>query len=77
AELSSVQQRLDKQSTESKESGIWGTYQHNNLAVKGRAANFDQTLNGITLWGDKATALADGVWREGGFASASTSSIKT
>ncbi|ABS47571.1 MULTISPECIES: autotransporter YapB [Yersinia pseudotuberculosis complex] len=77
AELSSVQQRLDKQSTEANESGIWGTYLHNNFAVKGRAANFDQTLNGITLGGDKATALADGVLSVGGFASASTSSIKT
>ncbi|AIN12654.1 autotransporter YapB [Yersinia pseudotuberculosis] len=77
AELSSVQQRLDKQSTEANKSGIWGTYLHNNFAVKGRAANFDQTLNGITLGGDKATALADGVLSVGGFASASTSSIKT
>ncbi len=77
AELSSVQQRLDKQSTEANESGIWGTYLHNNFAVKGRAANFDQTLNGITLGGDKATALTDGVLSVGGVASASTSSIKT
>ncbi len=77
AELSSVQQRLDKQSTEANESGIWGTYLHNNFAVKGRAANFDQTLNGMTLGGDKATALTDGVLSVGGFASASTSSIKT
>lgn len=77
AELSSVQQRLDKQSTEANESGMWGTYLHNNFAVKGRAANFDQTLNGMTLGGDKATALADGILSVGGFASASTSSIKT
>ncbi|CRY61547.1 outer membrane autotransporter [Yersinia pseudotuberculosis] len=77
AELSSVQQRLDKQSTEANESGIWGTYLHNNFAVKGRAANFDQTLNGMTLGGDKATALTDGVLSVGGFASASTSSTSS
>ncbi|CNE76779.1 pertactin family virulence factor/autotransporter [Yersinia similis] len=77
AELSSVQQRLDKQSTETNQSGMWGTYLHNNFEVKGRAANFDQTLNGMTLGGDKATVLVDGVLSVGGFASSSTSNIKT
>ncbi len=77
AELSSIQQRLDKQSTETNQSGMWGSYLNNNFAVKGRAANFDQKLNGMTLGGDKATALADGVLSIGGFASYSSSDIKT
>ncbi len=77
AELSSIQQRLDKQSTETNQSGMWGSYLNNNFAVKGRAANFDQKLNGMTLGGDKATALADGVLSVGGFASYSSSDIKT
>ncbi|CFU99383.1 autotransporter outer membrane beta-barrel domain-containing protein [Yersinia pseudotuberculosis] len=77
AELSSIQQRLDKQSTEANQSGMWGNYLNNNFEVKGRAANFDQKLNGMTLGGDKATALADGVLSIGGFASYSSSDIKT
>ncbi|BFI65634.1 autotransporter protein [Yersinia pseudotuberculosis] len=77
AELSSIQQRLDKQSTEANQSGMWGSYLNNNFEVKGRAANFDQKLNGITLGGDKATSLADGVLSIGGFASYSSSDIKT
>ncbi|AHK18030.1 autotransporter [Yersinia similis] len=77
AELSSIQQRLDKQSTEANQSGMWGSYLNNNFEVKGRAANFDQKLNGMTLGGDKATALADGVLSIGGFASYSSSDIKT
>ncbi|CNK38911.1 autotransporter protein [Yersinia pseudotuberculosis] len=77
AELSSIQQRLDKQSTETNQSGMWGSYLNNNFEVKGRAANFDQKLNGITLGGDKATSLADGVLSIGGFASYSSSDIKT
>ncbi|CNB73331.1 autotransporter outer membrane beta-barrel domain-containing protein [Yersinia pseudotuberculosis] len=77
AELSSIQQRLDKQSTETNQSGMWGSYLNNNFEVKGRAANFDQKLNGMTLGGDKATALADGVLSVGGFASYSSSDIKT
>ncbi len=77
AELSSIQQRLDKQSTETNQSGMWGSYLNNTFAVKGRAANFDQKLNGMTLGGDKATALADGVLSIGGFASYSSSDIKT
>jgi outer membrane autotransporter protein len=77
AELSSIQQRLDNQSTEANESGMWGTYLNNNFEVKGRAANFDQKLNGMTLGGDKATALGDGVLSIGGFAGYSSSDIKT
>ncbi|CNB14477.1 autotransporter outer membrane beta-barrel domain-containing protein [Yersinia similis] len=77
AELSSIQQRLDKQSTEANQSGMWGSYLNNNFEVKGRAANFDQKLNGMTLGGDKATPLADGVLSIGGFASYSSSDIKT
>ncbi|WP_404273587.1 autotransporter outer membrane beta-barrel domain-containing protein [Yersinia similis] len=77
AELSSIQQRLDKQSTEANQSGMWGSYLNNNFEVKGRAANFDQKLNGMTLGGDKATPLVDGVLSIGGFASYSSSDIKT
>jgi outer membrane autotransporter protein len=77
AELSSIQQRLDTQTTEANASGMWGTYLNNQFAVKGRAANFDQTLNGITLGGDTATPLADGVFSIGGFTSTSGSTIKT
>lgn len=77
AELSSVQNRLDKQSTSANESGVWGTYLNNNFKVKGTAANFDQNLNGMTLGGDKAALLDNGVLSVGGFASYSSSNIKS
>ncbi|WP_050127399.1 autotransporter outer membrane beta-barrel domain-containing protein, partial [Yersinia aleksiciae] len=77
AELSSIQNRLDKQSTSANESGVWINYLNDNFDVKGTAANFKQKLNGVTLGGDKAIALGDSVLSLGGFASHSSSDIKS
>lgn len=77
AELSSIQNRLNKQSTAANESGVWVTYLNNNYQVKGTAANFNQKLNGLTFGGDKAIELGNGVLSLGGFASRSSSNIKS
>ncbi|WP_145932052.1 autotransporter outer membrane beta-barrel domain-containing protein [Yersinia bercovieri] len=77
AELSSIQNRLDKQSTSANESGVWINYLNNNFKVKGTAANFDQKLNGITLGGDKAIEVGDSVLSIGAFGSQSSSDIKS
>ncbi|WP_145496504.1 autotransporter outer membrane beta-barrel domain-containing protein [Yersinia bercovieri] len=77
AELSSIQNRLDKQSTSANESGVWINYLNNNFKVKGTAANFDQKLNGVTLGGDKAIEVGDSVLSIGGFAARSSSDIKS
>ncbi len=77
AELSSIQNRLDAQRSVANESGVWVNYLNNNYQVKGSAANFDQKLNGATLGGDKAIELGDAVLSIGGFASRSSSSIKS
>ncbi|WP_145590760.1 autotransporter outer membrane beta-barrel domain-containing protein [Yersinia aleksiciae] len=77
AELSSIQNRLDKQSTSANESGVWINYLNDNFDVKGTAANFKQKLNAVTLGGDKAIALGDSVLSLGGFASHSSSDIKS
>lgn len=77
AELSSIQNRLDKQSTSANESGVWINYLNNNFKVKGTAANFDQKLNGVTLGGDKAIEVGDSVLSIGAFGSQSSSDIKS
>lgn len=77
AELSSIQNRLDKQTTSANESGVWINYLNDNFKVSGTAANFDQKLNGMTLGGDKAIDLGDSVLSVGGFGSYSNSDIKS
>ncbi|MDN0109307.1 autotransporter outer membrane beta-barrel domain-containing protein [Yersinia mollaretii] len=77
AELSSIQNRLDKQTTSANESGVWINYLNDNFKVSGTAANFDQKLNGMTLGGDKAIDLGDAVLSVGGFGSYSNSDIKS
>ncbi|HHL2729594.1 TPA: autotransporter outer membrane beta-barrel domain-containing protein [Yersinia enterocolitica] len=77
AELSSIQNRLDKQSTSANESGVWLTYLNDNYDVKGTATNFKQKLNGMTLGGDKAMELGEAVFSIGAFASHSSSNIKS
>ncbi|CCV54431.1 autotransporter outer membrane beta-barrel domain-containing protein [Yersinia enterocolitica] len=77
AELSSIQNHLDKQTTDANESGVWLTYLNDNYKVKGTAANFDQKLNGVTLGGDKAIEVGDAVVSVGAFASHSSSNIKS
>lgn len=77
AELSSIQNRLDKQTTSANESGMWINYLNDNFKVSGTAANFDQKLKGMTLGGDKAIDLDDAVLSVGGFGSYSNSDIKS
>ncbi len=77
AELSSIQNRLDKQSASANESGVWLTYLNDNYDVKGTATNFKQKLNGMTLGGDKAMELGEAVFSIGAFASHSSSNIKS
>ncbi|CFR06869.1 pertactin family virulence factor/autotransporter [Yersinia frederiksenii] len=77
AELSSVNNRLDRLTTFSHEDGIWLTYLNNNFKVNGTATNFDQTLNGVTLGADKTAEMDNGALTFGGFFSHSNSSIKT
>ncbi|ENA3445111.1 autotransporter outer membrane beta-barrel domain-containing protein [Yersinia enterocolitica] len=77
AELSSIQNRLDKQSASANESGVWLTYLNDNYDVKGTATNFKQKLNGVTLGGDKAMELGEAVFSVGAFASHSSSNIKS
>ncbi|HHH0543702.1 TPA: autotransporter outer membrane beta-barrel domain-containing protein [Yersinia enterocolitica] len=77
AELSSIQNHLDKKTTDANESGVWLTYLNDNYKVKGTAANFDQKLNGVTLGGDKAIEVGDAVVSVGAFASHSSSNIKS
>ncbi|HDL8771332.1 TPA: autotransporter outer membrane beta-barrel domain-containing protein [Yersinia enterocolitica] len=77
AKLSSIQNHLDKQTTDANESGVWLTYLNDNYKVKGTAANFDQKLNGVTLGGDKAIEVGDAVVSVGAFASHSSSNIKS
>lgn len=77
AELSSIQNRLDKQSSSANESGVWLTYLNDSYNVKGTATNFNQKLNGMTLGGDKAIDLGNAVFSIGSFASYSSSNIKS
>ncbi|EPA3130353.1 autotransporter outer membrane beta-barrel domain-containing protein [Yersinia enterocolitica] len=77
AELSSIQNRLDKQSASANESGVWLTYLNDNYDVKGTATKFKQKLNGMTLGGDKAMELGEAVFSIGAFASHSSSNIKS
>ncbi|WP_145523244.1 autotransporter outer membrane beta-barrel domain-containing protein [Yersinia rohdei] len=77
AELSSIQNRLDKQSVFANESGVWGTYLNNNYQVKGTATNFSQKLNGMTLGGDKTFEVGNAIFSVGGFASHSSSNMKS
>lgn len=77
AELSSIQNRLDKQSASANESGVWLTYLNDNFDVKGTATNVKQKLNGVTLGGDKAMELGEAVFSIGAFASHSSSNIKS
>ncbi|WP_231718376.1 autotransporter outer membrane beta-barrel domain-containing protein, partial [Yersinia rohdei] len=77
AELSSIQNRLNKQSVSANESGVWGTYLNNNYQVKGTATNFSQKLNGMTLGGDKAFEVGNAIFSVGGFASHSSSNMKS
>lgn len=77
AELSSIQNRLDKQSASANESGVWLTYLNDNYDVKGTATNFKQKLNGMTLGGDKAMELGEAVFSIGAFTSHSSSNIKS
>lgn len=77
AELSSIHNRLDAQRSAGNESGVWANYLNNNYQVKGTAANFDQKLNGVTLGGDKAIDLGEATLSLGGFASHSSSNIKS
>ncbi|CNF26112.1 autotransporter protein [Yersinia rohdei] len=77
AELSSVQNRLDRLATFSSEDGVWGSYLNNQFSVNGTAANFSQSLNGMTLGGDKTAAMDNGSLTLGGFASYSRSTIKS
>lgn len=77
AELSSIHNRLDAQRSAGNESGVWANYLNNNYQVKGTAANFNQKLNGVTLGGDKAIDLGEATLSLGGFASHSSSNIKS
>ncbi|WP_246103939.1 autotransporter outer membrane beta-barrel domain-containing protein [Yersinia kristensenii] len=77
AELSSIHNRLDKQSSAANESGVWLTYLNDSYDVKGTATNFNQKLNGMTLGGDKAIELGDAVFSVGSFASHTSSNIKS
>lgn len=77
AELSSVNNRLDRLATFSHDDGVWLTYLNNNFKVNGTATNFDQTLNGLTLGADKTAEMDNGSFTFGGFASHSHSSVKT
>lgn len=77
AELSSIHNRLDAQRSTGNESGVWANYLNNNYQVKGTAANFDQKLNGVTIGGDKAIDLGEATLSLGGFASHSSSNIKS
>ncbi|CQI99188.1 autotransporter outer membrane beta-barrel domain-containing protein [Yersinia frederiksenii] len=77
AELSSIQNRLDKQSTSANKSGVWVNYLNDNFKVSGTAANFDQKLSGMTFGGDKAIEIGDSVLSIGGFGSYSNSDIKS
>ncbi|CNI10018.1 autotransporter protein [Yersinia massiliensis] len=77
AELSSIQNRLDKQSTSANKSGVWVNYLNDNFKVSGTAANFDQKLSGMTFGGDKAIEIGDSVLSVGGFGSYSNSDIKS
>lgn len=77
AELSSVNNRLDRLATFSHEDGIWLTYLNNSFKVNGTATNFNQTLNGVTLGADKTAEMDNGSMTLGGFFSHSNSSIKT
>ncbi|WP_145531064.1 autotransporter outer membrane beta-barrel domain-containing protein [Yersinia alsatica] len=77
AELSSIHNRLDAQRSAGNESGVWANYLNNNYQVKGTAANFDQKLNGVTIGGDKAIDLGEATLSLGGFASHSSSNIKS
>ncbi|WP_261374173.1 autotransporter outer membrane beta-barrel domain-containing protein [Yersinia massiliensis] len=77
AELSSIQNRLDKQSTSGNKSGVWVNYLNDNFKVSGTAANFDQKLSGMTFGGDKAIEIGDSVLNVGGFGSYSNSDIKS
>ncbi|MFL4557646.1 autotransporter outer membrane beta-barrel domain-containing protein [Yersinia kristensenii] len=77
AELSSIHNRLDKQSSATNESGVWLTYLNDSYDVKGTATNFNQKLSGMTLGGDKAIELGDAVFSVGSFASHTSSNIKS
>lgn len=77
AELSSIHNRLDAQRSAGNESGVWANYLNNNYQVKGTTANFDQKLNGVTIGGDKAIDLGEATLSLGGFASHSSSNIKS
>ncbi|CRY55198.1 autotransporter protein [Yersinia intermedia] len=77
AELSSIQNRLDKQSTSGNKSGVWVNYLNDNFKISGTAANFDQKLSGMTFGGDKAIEIGDSVLSVGGFGSYSNSDIKS
>ncbi|WP_145576739.1 autotransporter outer membrane beta-barrel domain-containing protein [Yersinia alsatica] len=77
AELSSVNNRLDRLATFSHEDGLWLTYLNNSFKVNGTATNFNQTLNGVTLGADKTAEMDNGSMTLGGFFSHSNSSIKT
>ncbi|WP_254844325.1 autotransporter outer membrane beta-barrel domain-containing protein [Yersinia enterocolitica] len=77
AELSSIQNRLDKQSASANESGVWLTYLNDSYDVKGTATDFNQKLSGVTLGGDKAIELGNAVLSLGGFASHTSSNIKS
>ncbi|WP_186368280.1 autotransporter outer membrane beta-barrel domain-containing protein [Yersinia rochesterensis] len=77
AELSSIHNRLDKQSSAANESGVWLTYLNDSYDVKGTATNFNQKLSGVTLGGDKAIELGNAVFSVGSFASHTSSNIKS
>lgn len=77
AELSSVNNRLDRLASFSHEDGLWLTYLNNSFKVNGTATNFNQTLNGVTLGADKTVEMDNGSMTLGGFFSHSNSSIKT
>ncbi|CNE72317.1 autotransporter outer membrane beta-barrel domain-containing protein [Yersinia kristensenii] len=77
AELSSINNRLDKQSSAANDSGVWLTYLNDSYDVKGTATNFNQKLSGMTLGGDKAIELGDAVFSVGSFASHTSSNIKS
>ncbi|CNH34179.1 putative pertactin family virulence factor/autotransporter [Yersinia kristensenii] len=77
AELSSINNRLDKQSSAANDSGVWLTYLNDSYDVKGTATNFNQKLSGMTLGGDKAIELGDAVFSVGSFPSHTSSNIKS
>lgn len=77
AELSSVNNRLDRLTSFSHEDGLWLIYLNNSFKVNGTATNFNQTLNGVTLGADKTAEMDNGSMTLGGFFSHSNSSIKT